>query len=234
MHVRFEKRVEAAGGDVRQHQRASAHIFHCSASLVQASLQCEVRLQRVTRHIADANERVIEPIARRNVDARAVAPRPATLHGPEKLVERRVVNGADLSLASANEGDGDAPVAHAVNEIDGAVNRIDEPYVPAYFSAGFLAKHVVAGELSLQALANHRLDCVIGRTYEILWALCLGHEFDLAPEVAAGQCTCVARELPRNLRTRRDVGRGHAANVPQPSTARLARPAGLFTLSFPG
>src|SRR5689334_12944033 len=147
MHVRLDEGVEASRRHVGEHQRAGAHVLDRGTGFVQAALDGEVLFEAVTRDVAGAHERMIDPVARRDVQPYLVAPGAFAFHRPEQLVERRVVDDAQPALATDDESDRDAPVAHAVHEIDRAVDRVDHPQVTPDLPAALLGEQRFAGKL---------------------------------------------------------------------------------------
>src|SRR5208283_430459 len=110
VHVRLDEGIEPTGGDMGEHQGTRTHVLDRHAGLVQVALQTEVPVERMPRHIPGSDELMIEAVARRNVQARAVGPCAAAARRPEQLVLRRVVDDADATLTGAKEGDRYAPV----------------------------------------------------------------------------------------------------------------------------
>ena len=80
------------------------------------------------------------------------APSPTT---DEELVTRRGGHEAHLQPSVGDEGDGDAPGGHAVDEGLRAVDRVDDPDAIAasdVVSAGLLSEEAIPGEGERQAI----------------------------------------------------------------------------------
>ena len=97
--------------------------------------------------------------------------------GPEQLVGDRLIDHAGDDLAVALETDRNIEVRHAVDEIVGAVERIDDPAVAAPNLAGalglaaFLAQETVLGSSARQLGAQDAFGLVVGAADEVAWAL---------------------------------------------------------------
>ena len=78
---------------------------------------------------AGADQRVGQMAARRDAQAPVVDIGAGALLGPEHLVAQRLVDDAGDDLAVALERDRDREMRDAVQEIGGAVERIDDPAV---------------------------------------------------------------------------------------------------------
>src|SRR5690349_3381069 len=106
------------------------------------------------------------------------------MYAASRLLDRRVVDDAQPALATDDESDRDAPVAHAVHEIDRAVDRVDHPQVTPDLPAALLGEQRFAGKLGAEPLHDQRFDRVIGGAHEVLRALGFRDEADLATKVA--------------------------------------------------
>ena len=94
---------------------------------------------RERRRLADPQRRAVEPAA--------LAARRA-----ERLAAHRVVHDRDERADAVAAGDRDGPLRDAVEEVDGAVERVDDPLEPAlaHRARALLADQAVAGALGPQ------------------------------------------------------------------------------------
>ncbi len=104
----------------------------------------------------------------RRVDVGAVA-----LLGPEQLVGDRLVDHAGDDLAVALQPDRNVEMRHAVHEVVGAVERIDDPAVAAVALglAEFFAEEAVFRPRALELLAERALGHDVGAADEIAGTL---------------------------------------------------------------
>ncbi len=131
----------------------------------------------------------------------------------------RVVDDADLPDAVAHEDDRHAPVAHAVDEVQRAVDRIDQPRALADRAAGFLAEHRIARERRREPFATVRFDRAIGDADPVLLvALRFGGVVELAMEIAKRERPCLARESRAESCARGELGPVHRAPAGGTST----------------
>ena len=93
----------------------------------------------------------------------SVAPGPLPLHGPVELLERRDGDDAQHRLAPVDQADADGPERQPVNEVAGAVDRVDRPPPrPRAPRRGILlAGDLVVREPLAQPAANHLLEVLI-------------------------------------------------------------------------
>ena len=101
-----------------------------------------------------------------DVDRRAVTRGAVAAPRREQLVGIGVVDDADLDLTPVDIGERDAPHRQPVNEVEGAVNRIDDPQPLGQRRATargpvLLAKHAVA-KVVAEPIADQALDGEIG------------------------------------------------------------------------
>ena len=117
-----------------------------------------------------AHDRVGEPLARRDADAAVVEERALAALGGEELVIGRIVDQPRDDLAVALERDRDREMRDAVQEVGGAVERIDDPgvgLVGALVRAAFLAEEAVARPRLEQLGAQDLLGAMIGGGDEV-------------------------------------------------------------------
>ena len=95
---------------------------------------------------AAGDQRLAEIAPRGDADARVVEERAFALLGDEHLFGDRIVDEAGDDDAVALERDRDGEMRNAVQEVGGAVERIDDPgmgLVGAFALAAFLAEEAV-------------------------------------------------------------------------------------------
>ena len=188
MHVRLVERVEAAGRDVRQHQCAGARILDGRARRQQRAPQREMPFEIVAMDVALRNQRIVQRRAIGHVNRRVVATCAGAFLGEEQLVLRRIVDRADQAHAALDIGDRNAPVAHAVHEVERAVDRVDHPQSIRQRAARFLAEHRIAGKALGDRIAHVCLHGMIRDAHPVLpLAFRLGGERELAEKVALRQ-----------------------------------------------
>ena len=113
---------------------------------------------------AAGDHRFVKLGPRRDAQAAVVVERALAALGDEQVFVRRVVNQAGDDGAFAFERDRDRKVRDAVEEIGGAVERIDDPavrLVRAFMHAAFLAEEAVAGARLLEVVAQHPLGAAV-------------------------------------------------------------------------
>ena len=123
---------------------------------------------------AAGDHRVGEPLAGGDADAPVVEKGALAALGDEHLVGGRIVDQAGDDRALALERDRDGELRDAVQEIRGAVERIDDPavgLVGAFARAAFLAEKAVAGPRLGQFLQERLLGAAVGGGDEIGRAL---------------------------------------------------------------
>ena len=114
---------------------------------------------------ARAHERARE--RRRRAPMRSCRPlsvQPRSARRAERLAAQRVVDDRDERVPGVAAGDRDGPLGNAVEEVDGAVERVDDPLEPALARApcALLAEHGVAGPLVAQQACDQRLGVAVG------------------------------------------------------------------------
>ena len=92
-----------------------------------------------------------------------VEPGPLPLHGPVQLVQRRDGDDAQHRLPTLDQADADGPERQPVDEVAGAVDRIDRPPPRPAASLGriLLAGQTIVREPLTQPPADHLLEVVI-------------------------------------------------------------------------
>ena len=134
-----------------------------------------------------------KPLPRGDADALVVEERALAAFGDEQLVVRRIVGHAGDDRAVAFERDGDGEMRDAVQEIGGAVERIDDPavgLVGAVADAAFLAEEAVIRPRLGKFLAHDFLGAAVGGGDEVARPLDRDLEVldlaEVALEAAAG------------------------------------------------
>src|SRR6185369_9963926 len=148
----------------------------------EAAHPCDLALHRsdflqAKRQVAAAemrqpayDHRVGEPLAPCNAQALIVEKGALAALGGEQVVVRRVVDKAGNDRAFALKRDRDGEVRDAVQEIGGAVERVDDPgmgLVGAVMASAFLAQKAVAGTRLREFLAQNFLSAPVGGGDEI-------------------------------------------------------------------
>ena len=126
-----------------------------------------------------------------DADALAVELRAVAARGGEQLLAHRVVDDGVLEPAAMLDGDRDGEHRKAVQEIGGAVERIDDPHeLVAAAAAGLLAQEAMVGMHAPHRLDDVPLGHVVDFGDEIVPALGLhveaGHAVEVADDDVAG------------------------------------------------
>src|ERR1022692_5318654 len=111
-----------------------------------------------------------EALAAGDADALLIHERTVAAFGDEHLVVRRIVDQAGDNRVFAFERDRDRELRNAVQEIGGAVERIDDPamrLVGALALASFLAKKAITGPRLAQRGEQRLLGTAVGGRDEI-------------------------------------------------------------------
>ena len=89
---------------------------------------------------------------------------PLPRSGGERLAAQRVVHDGGERVPRVAAGDRDGPLRDAVEEVDGAVERIDDPFeaARAHGSRALLAEQAVARPLAAQEADDQRLGVAVG------------------------------------------------------------------------
>ncbi len=114
---------------------------------------------------AAGDHRLVELLARGDAHALVVEVRALALLGEEQVVIGRIVDEARDQLAFALKPDRHGEMRNAVQEVGGAVERIDDPdigLVGAFARAAFLADEAVAGPRLGQFLVKRLLGALVG------------------------------------------------------------------------
>ena len=167
------------------------------------------------------HHRIGEPLARRHPQPLVVEEGALAALGGEQLVVGRIVDHAGDDRALALERDRDREVRDAVQEVGGAVERIDDPgmgLVGALAAAAFLAEEAVARARLGQLLAQGLLGAPVGGGDEIGRALERHLQvLDLA-EVALERAPGLARGLDHDVE---EGGAEHGAGRVMPRAVGL-------------
>ena len=95
--MRLVERVEAAGCDMREHQRARTRVLDGGPRSKQRASQREMAIQSVTVDVTLRDQRIIERRASGDTNRRSVAAGAFAAGGQKQFVQRRIVDGADTS-----------------------------------------------------------------------------------------------------------------------------------------
>ena len=168
--------VEAAGRDPGEIERRRAEAAQArDLRLHRGNLLAEQREVAAAEMRQPAgDDRVGEPLPRRDPQAPVVEEGALAALGGEQLVVDRIVDQAGDDRAVALERDRDREMRNAVQEVGGAVERIDDPgdgSCRCPRGAAFLAEEAVARPRLGQFLAQDFLGAPVGRGDEIGRAL---------------------------------------------------------------
>ena len=142
------------------------------------------------------NDRLSKPLSRGNANALIVEERAFALLGNEHLLVRRIVDQAGDHGAFALERNRDGEVRDAVQEIGGAIERIDDPrmrLVGAFAAAAFLTEKAVARPCLHQLCVEGFFGATVGGRHEIGRALQRDLQFFQFAEVAFDRARGLAR-----------------------------------------
>ena len=164
--------IEPAGGDPGKIERRraiaaqSGEMLLCRGDLVPGQTQIAAAQMRQ----AAGDDGIGKALARRDPDALVVEERALAALGDEELVVRRIIDDAGNDRARALKPDRHREMRNAVQEIGGAIERVDDPavgLVAALMRAAFLTEKAVIRPRLGKVLAHDRLGAVIGGGDEI-------------------------------------------------------------------
>ena len=164
--------VEAAGGDPGEIERRRAEAAQPGEVLLRGgdlpAGEGEIAAPVMRQPAGD--DRIGEPLPRGDADAPVVEEGALAVLGHEQLVVRRIVGEGGDDRAVPLERDRHGEMRDAVQEIGGAVERIDDPAmrpVGADMGAAFLAEEAVIRPRLGELLAQDRFGAVVGGGDEI-------------------------------------------------------------------
>ena len=165
--------IEPSGGDPGEIERRRAVTAQTGKVLLRGgdlvTRQRQIAAAPVMRQAA-GDHRVGQPLAHRDPDALVVEIRALAALGDEQLLVGRIVGQAGDDGAVALERDRHREMRDAVQEIGGAVERIDDPamaLVGAGAGAAFLAEKAVGRPRLGQFLVDDLLGAAVGGGDEI-------------------------------------------------------------------
>ncbi len=124
--MELEIAIGPPGGDRGEPERARAEAAEFASRGEGVADEIEVLRDRPAVRAADLDQR--RGVARAaHPDPLAVEESAAATSGGEHLVGGGIVDDAELYLAGGEEGERHAPHVEAMDEIEGAVDRIDDP-----------------------------------------------------------------------------------------------------------
>ena len=140
--------VEAAGGDPGEIERGGAETAQAGEMILRGGdfVPPEREVAAAVMRQPAGDDGVGEPLPRGDADAPVVEEGALAAFGDEQVVVRRIVGQRRDDGAVALERDRDGEVRNAVQEIGGAVERVDDPamtLVGAGAGAAFLAEEAV-------------------------------------------------------------------------------------------
>ena len=158
-----------------------------------------------------SHDRLGKPLPRGDADTPVVEESALAAFGDKQLLVRRIVGQRGNDRVVSFERDGDGEMRDAVQEVGGAVERIDDPamrLVGAGAGAAFLAEEAVIGPRLGKLLVHDLFGAAIGGGDEIARALERDLKvFDLA-EIALEAAAGAARRLEHDIE---DCGVEHGA-----------------------
>ena len=146
----LEEAVVPAGGHVAQVQRGGAGAAQAGAVLHHRleHLHVAVEVVATAEREAGADQRFGQPRAARDPQPPVVQVGAAAARGVEQVIARGVVDDRLLHLAAEGQRDRHAVHREAVQEVRGAIERVDDPHVVAVLGAvlatRFLGQDAVA------------------------------------------------------------------------------------------
>src|SRR5690606_20289992 len=139
----FPEAVVAAAGDIGKVQRRGARAADVGRQLAQRLEHAQIGVDVLRGLVREAGSQqgAVEILALGDADAAAIELGAVAAAGGPKLLAHGIVDHRYLQPAPMTQGDGDGEVGHPVEEIGGAVERIDDPLelVVLARGAGFLA-----------------------------------------------------------------------------------------------
>ena len=172
---------------------------------------------------AAADDAVRQHAARSDAQAAIVEKCAATTLGRVELVGRRIENHAGDDLVIALERDRDGKQRNAVQEIGGAVERIDDPAMRAVGALDlftFLAEEAVGGACLHQLVADDLLRLQIRLADEIARSLHGNLQVLHFAEIAAERLSCLEGSLNHDIEKSRT---GHRVSLDKADSADRAR-----------
>src|SRR5262249_8749719 len=163
------------------------------------------------RRQAAGDDGIREPLSRGDADALVIEERTLAALGDKHLVIGRIVDEAGDHGAIALERDRDGEMRNGMEEIGGAVERIDNPamgLVGALMRAALFAKKAIIGARFRKFLAHNRLGAAVGGGHKIARALQRNLELFNLAEVALEATAGAMRRLDHDIK---DRGVKHAA-----------------------
>ena len=173
----FEKAVGVAGRDMRQVQRGSARTAHAGALAHDFAQHVQVGLELVAGTVGKAgrDQAFLQARALADADAAVVDVGATALAGAVDIVAVRVVDHRLLDLAAHRQRNADAVKRKAVDEIGGAVQRIDDPdefgIFCAMLAARFLGQNAVAGVGGQQGFDDRGFGGLVDFSDEVIGLL---------------------------------------------------------------
>ena len=138
--------------------------------MARSSCGGDVEIAAADMRQAAGDHQLVELLARGDAQALVVQVRALALLGEEQVVIGGIVDEACDQLAFALERDRHGEVRNAVQEVGGAVERIDDPdigLVGAFARAAFLADEAVAGAGLGQFVIERLFGALVGEGDEV-------------------------------------------------------------------
>lgn len=167
----FNVGVEAAASSVSHAEGGAAHHAHFAAAEGGFAKAFEANLERFFVFAAsDEDDGFFELGTLADPKGLVVEQNGASFFGSPSFVRHGVVDDAGYDFLAVSEGDGDAEVGDAVEEVDGAVDGIDDPLIVGFLIAAdaFFAIEGVVGELAGDALKDEVLGFAVELELEVV------------------------------------------------------------------
>ncbi|MNE09261.1 hypothetical protein D3C80_1019330 [compost metagenome] len=165
----------------------------------------------VAEREAGAEQGAFQTLAAADTDALAVDGGAAAAAGGELFLAHRVEDHGVLDAAAVLAGDADGEVRQAVDEVGGAVQRIDDPQVVgavagALDQAAFLGEDAVVRVGLLQHIDDRLLGGAVNLGHVVLGVLLVDRDciqaFDRAEDEFAGTAGRAQRDIQHGLHGR--------------------------------
>ena len=142
LEVAFKKTIAVAGCDVSQVECGSAGAAHARALAHHFAEHVQISLELVAGAVGEAggDQAVGEPDALGNAQAPVVEISTASARGSKQVIAGRVIDNRLLDATLDRQRNADAVNREAVNEVGGAVQRVDDPHEVGVFGAVLAAR----------------------------------------------------------------------------------------------
>ena len=164
LEIELPEAVIAARSDIGQVQRCRAGPPDASGLQHESFEGGEVDVQvgKVTEGEAGAEQRTVQVLALGNAQAAIVEVCSTAAAGGKQLVMHRIIDDRMLQAVKVANGNGDADLWHAVDEVGGAIEGVNDPLeVFIGDAAAFLGEDTMLGVGATDNLHDGRLGALI-------------------------------------------------------------------------